>query len=360
VRSKSPALYKELPAGNGIQKGSNKVSKVIDLHSHFVPTSLPDGSGRDSRWPSIEQSSPGEAAIMINNSIYRKIDSRAWDTERRLEDMAADGIDVQVLSPMPELLSTWFSPEDGDVISGAMNEFVATMVSSHPENFLGIGMVPIQDPDLSATRLADIKAMGLIGVEIATHVDGLPLGDPKLDSFYAEAEALDLVVMVHPLRPVGMERIGGRSVVAAATAYPLDTTLAAVSLIAGGVVERFPGLRFMLSHGGGVLPYMLPRLDRMWSMISSASDQLASPPSELCSSFYFDSLVYDARTLAHLIEIVGADRVVMGSDYPFLAQQSRPIEFVESAVSADHASIITGRNAETLLGLSQIEPAGIH
>ncbi|MEX0405291.1 amidohydrolase family protein [Aquibium sp. LZ166] len=340
------------------QAKGHAVSQVTDVHTHIVPPVLPNGKGRDARWPSIQHGENGDAAVMIAGEVFRRIDSSCWDAERRLEDMRADGVDIQVISPMPELLSTWFSPADGDELARAMNEFIARMMADTPGRFRGIGMVPVQDPELAARRLADVKAMGLSGVEIGTHIDGVPLGDRRLDAFFAAAEENDLCIMVHPLHPAGMERLVGPADLGATAAFPLETALAAVSLLTGGVMERFPGLKILLSHGGGALTSILPRLDHAWSIGMSLSRLMSEKPSEVARRFWFDSIVYDPRALTYIADMVGDEHLVLGSDYPFSIQQPQAAAFVGGALGELRSAKVMWRNAENFLG-SVSAPAGL-
>jgi aminocarboxymuconate-semialdehyde decarboxylase len=152
--------------------------KIIDVHTHAVPHRLGAAAGRHKLWPSLEMRADDRAALMIDGKVFREIDSRSWDVERRLHDMADEGTDMQVLSPMPELLSHWLPASDADDLSKIMNDQIAAMVAKAPNQFKGIGMVPLQDAGLAARRLDEIRNLGFCGVEIGTHVNGVPLGDP--------------------------------------------------------------------------------------------------------------------------------------------------------------------------------------
>src|SRR5437588_10229352 len=221
---------------------------------------MPSGTGRNALWPSIEHRDRNTAAVIVGGKVFRAIDSRSWDGGCRLQDMQLDDVDVQVISPMPELLSHWFPVDDADALADHINRAIAQLCSAHPRSFVGIGMVPVQDPALAARRLVDIKALGLFGIEIGTHIHGVALGDPRMHEFYAAAEEADLAIMIHPLHPSGMERIGGRPELAAVAAFPLETALAATSLLTHGVTERFPKLRILLSDCRRFLPWHVPPL----------------------------------------------------------------------------------------------------
>jgi aminocarboxymuconate-semialdehyde decarboxylase len=312
--------------------GEKAVAKAIDVHTHFVPEAMPAGANRNPLWPSIEHRDGNKAAVIVGGKVFRAIDSRSWDANRRLQDMQADDVDIQVVSPMPELLSHWFPAEDADLLSGHINRSIAALCSAHPDNFIGLGMVPVQDPALAARRLAEVKALGLCGIEIGSHINGVALGDPRMDEFYAAAEQADLAIMIHPLHPSGMERMAGRPELAAVAAFPLETALAATSLLTHAVTERFPKLRILLSHGGGALPWILPRLKHAHGLGPPLQELFARDPAEMAKAFYYDTILYDRRALRFLADSVGADHIVVGSDYPFSIKQDRPAEFAERAL----------------------------
>ena len=305
---------------------------TIDVHTHIVPDLLPAGTGRSEAWPSVEVAGPESAAVMVRGKVFRAIDSRSWDVARRLKDMDDDGVDVQVLSPMPELLSHWLPTNEADDLCKIVNDQTAKMIAAKPDRFRGIGMVPMQDPELAAKRLTDLRTLGLLGIEIGTHINGIPLGDERLHPVFAAAEALELVVLVHPLHPAGLERIGGKREFAAVAAFPLETAFAVVSLIGARLFERFPKLRVLLSHGGGAAPWIFPRIDFACSAGNLLKNYLAEPASQTVRRFWYDTITYDHQALGYLASRVGGDRLVVGSDYPFAIRQPRPVEFAQFAL----------------------------
>ena len=323
------------------------MAEAIDIHTHFVPKHIPVEPNRNPLWPSIELKD-GFAAVMVAGKVFRVIDSRSWDAPRRLEDMAADDVDLQVVSPMPELLSHWFPTDDADVLCRHVNRHVAALCDAHKQQFIGIGMVPAQDVQLAAKRLGELKSLGLRGFEMGTHINGVPLGDQRLHDLYAAAAEANLAILVHPLHPTGLDRMGGRPELAAVAAFPLETAFAAVSLMSNGVMEKFPKLRIMLSHGGGALPWILPRLQHSRTIGPPLDGLFAREPSEIARKFYFDSIVYDPAALAFLSAKVGEKAIVVGSDYPFTIKQDRPAVFAEEALSVSRHSLAA--NAKRWLG----------
>jgi aminocarboxymuconate-semialdehyde decarboxylase len=283
---------------------------------------------------------------MIAGKVFRKIDTRSWDVERRLSDMADDGTDMQVLSPMPELLSHWLPPDDAEYLADVTNDEIAAMIARAPRNFAGIGMVCAQDVPRAVRQLQKVKALGFAGIEIGTHINGVALGSDMLFPLYEAAEALDLGIFVHPLHPAGMERVGASPEFAATAVFPLETALASVSLLAAGVPERFPRLRILLSHGGGALSWILPRMDFGWSL--GLKGRMSARPSQLARQFWYDTILYDPASLSFLASAVGSDHIVVGSDYPFSIRQQQPGAFASralrnDAVLADNAFAFLGR-----------------
>lgn len=285
---------------------------------------------------------------MVGGRVFRVIDSRSWDASCRIDDMAADDVDVQVISPMPELLSHWFPAEDADALGRHLNEEMARLCDAHSRHFIGIGMLPMQDTRLAVKRLDELKSLGLRGFEIGTHINGIPLGDERQHEVYAAAEQSNLAIMIHPLHPAGLDRMGGRPELAAVAAFPLETALAAVSLMANGVMERFPKLRIMLSHGGGALPWILPRLGHARRVGPPLDSLFARDPAEVARAFYFDSIVYDQAALEYLAIKVGRDSLLVGSDYPFTIKQDRPAQFAEQALAIPRQTFTA--NARRWLG----------
>ena len=323
------------------------MSLVVDVHTHVVPSQIPADARGGRLWPSIAVDGE-DASVMIDGRVFRRIDSRCWDVGRRLIDMREDGVDVQVLSPMPELLSHWFEPEAGEALGDILNDDIARMIAAAPGRFAGVGMVCMQDVSRALKQMERIKTLGFRGFEIGTHINGAPLGSQALWPIYEAAEALDLTVFVHPLHPAGVERIGAAAEYAAIAAFPLETALAAVSLLAHGVMERHPRLRVLLSHGGGALPWILPRLDQGFGISAAMRQAMSETPSAIARRFWYDTIVYSGSVLRFMAQEIGEDHVVVGSDYPFTIKQDRPGDFAARALGA--LSPCLHANAEALLG----------
>jgi aminocarboxymuconate-semialdehyde decarboxylase len=327
---------------------------AIDIHTHVVPYSLPDAAGRSVRsWPQMAE---GETCrhrrVMIDGKAFRTVTEECWSGERRLEHMASTGITRQVLSPMPELLSYWLPPEHALVLCRHLNDALHAMVVGHPDRFVALGCVPLQDPELAARELERLMALGVFrGVEIGTNIDGVPIGDPRFEAFYATADAVGASLFVHPLHPVGVERLVGPPALVQLLAFHGETALAVASLITGGVLERYPRLRIAVSHGGGGFALTLPRLMFGWSHLNP--DQERRSPIEQARTLYYDTLVYDGPTLRHLIGTFGKTQICIGTDHPFIIQDPNPVgRLAEMGLDEADKKLLMEDNARRFLGES--------
>lgn len=314
---------------------------ITDFHTHTVPAAFPLDTGDEALWPSIRRVSDTAAEVIIADRVFRQIDSRSWDAGVRLSDMDREGIDRQVLSPMPELLSYWFAPRTAQQMCAHLNQSLADMMASHPTRFATYGAVPMQAPELARDMVRDLSAAGFAGIEIGSHVKGLPLGDRSLDPVYEAAEAAGMVVMVHALHPSGLDRVG-KSADAAVSLFPVESTLAALSMLTGGVLARFPGLKILLAHGGGALPILSARLRQVQATVAPPHlARCGGDAVELSRSFHVDSIVYDADVLRFIATRQGPGRVVVGSDYPFAVMQTDPAGFVRDALGIDAETVLS-------------------
>jgi aminocarboxymuconate-semialdehyde decarboxylase len=207
--------------------------KLIDVHCHVIPDSFPDNPSpeRNTRWPCLKIT-PQSASLIIDGKPFRDVDARSWNVARRIDDMDRDGVAVQVLSPLPELLSYWFEDADALSMCDHVNAVIARMVAQHPDRFRGLGLVPLQKPELAARYLERIKTeFGFAGIEIGSNINGVPLGDARFESVYEAAQALSLAIFVHALHPVATKAIGADPGFTALAGFPLDTGMAAASIL---------------------------------------------------------------------------------------------------------------------------------
>jgi aminocarboxymuconate-semialdehyde decarboxylase len=327
------------------------MTECIDVHTHVVPESFPPyaGKGRDVPWPSMAEAHACHKHVMISGKVYRTVSDGCWSVPRRIEDMGGMRVSRQALSPMPELLSYWLPMPDGGALIRFLNEQIAAMVARAPERFVGLGAVPLQDVDRAVEELQYVKKLGFAGVEIASHVNGVSIGDARFEPFFAAAEQLGAAVFVHALRPAGQERIVG-AFTEQAVCFPGDIALACASMITGGIAARHPRLRIAFSHGGGAMALLLPRLVHAWKAIPKARESLTESPAEIAKRFFYDHLVFDPAAVKFLVGSFGASQVLIGSDYPFNMGDPDPLGTLEKA-GLDRA--LTAANARRFLGLPE-------
>jgi aminocarboxymuconate-semialdehyde decarboxylase len=325
---------------------------AIDIHTHIVPYDLPSfpGVAGGESWPSMAASSQcNHRSVMIDGKVFRSVSHECWDVEQRLLHMDATGIGLQVLSPMPELLSYWMPAQNALVLCRHVNEAAALMVEQAPARFAALGCVPLQAPELAARELERLMATGQFrGVEIGTNIDGVMIGDPRFEPFFAAAEALGAAIFVHPLRAAALDRLVGPPGLVQLVAFPGETALAAASLITGGVLDRHPRLRIAFSHGAGGFAMTLPRLAAGWEHLGLGQRRT---PWEQARDLYYDTLVYDGPTLRHLIDIFGSTQLCIGTDHPFLIQELHPLQRLDELQVSDEvrAQLLSG-NALRFLG----------
>lgn len=332
--------------------------KTIDIHAHIVPQNFPadPSGGKNNRWPCMQcdANDAAKATILIGGKPFRALDDRCWNVDRRLSYMAQDGVDIQVLSPMPELLSYWFDVEETVVMGRHLAQTLRDMIDAAPGHFYGLGMVPLQDPDRAAEELLVLKRdYGLHGVEIGTNILGKDLGDPRFKVFFAAAEELGMAIFVHPLNPVGQERWGSVPVLAPIAAFPIDSALAAASMVYAQTLHAFPKLRIALSHGGGSAMTVLNRMQQIWKSAPEMMHALPEAPLKTARRFYYDTLVYEAPLLRALASMFGTGQLIIGTDDPFPIRQQKPGDFLRSSgFAGTELDAMLGANALRFLGIN--------
>lgn len=328
---------------------------AIDVHTHIVPEQFPayGGSTPDIPWPSMAPAHACHQHVMISGKVYRTVNDGAWSVPRRIEGMNAMRVGRQVLSPMPELLSYWLPADDGRVLIRYLNEQIAAMVTAAPDRFIGLGALPLQDMDMALRELEYVKGtLGFAGVEIATHVNGVSIGDARFEPFFAAAEKLGASIFVHALRPIGQDRIVG-PLAEQAVAFPADIGMAVAAIITGGIAARHPNLRIAFSHGGGAFSMMLPRIAHAWRMMPKAKENMPESPEVYAKKFFYDCVVFDPKLVHLLIASYGAGQILVGSDYPFAMGEGDPVGLLErSGLDAAVLAGITSGNARRFLGMA--------
>jgi aminocarboxymuconate-semialdehyde decarboxylase len=343
-------------ARNNLSPSSLTKIMKIDLHTHILPRDWPNlreryGCGG---FVQLEHHAPRCARMMIDGKTFREIQDNCWDPSRRLEECDRHGVTVQVLSTVPVMFSYWAKPEHGHDLARFLNDHLASVVREHPKRFVGLGTLPMQDTNLAVRELERcVKELELRGVEIGTHVNGRNLDDSSVFPILQAAEHLDAAVFVHPWDMLAKDRMS-KYWLGWLVGMPAETALAICSVIFGGVLERLPRLRIAFAHGGGAFPGTIGRIEHGFVCRPDlcAVDNQRNPRDYL-GKFYLDSLVHDADALRGLLRLVGAERVALGSDYPFPLGEAEPGRLIESMsdVSAAIKQRLLAGTALEFLGL---------
>lgn len=327
----------------------------IDVHAHVVPEHFPAyvGASVPAQWPSTAPAHECHRHVMIAGKNYRTVSDKCWSVPKRLADLQAMELDLQVVSPMPELLSYWLAPADGQQLVRYLNETLAAMVAESGGRLRAFGAVPLQDVDLAIAELRYVvETLGFVGVEIGSNVGGVPIGDARFDPFFEACESLGAAVFVHALKPAGMDRLVGPPPLQQVLAYPSEVGLAAASVITTNLLVRRPRLRIAFSHGGGSLAMLLPRLQQAQGVFPALKDTLLMAPAEQARRLFFDTLVFDTPTLQHLVRVFGASQLMVGTDYPFNFHDRTPLaRIADAGFSPEVAEALVRGNAERFLGL---------
>jgi aminocarboxymuconate-semialdehyde decarboxylase len=252
---------------------------------------------------------------------------------------------------MPELLSYWLPLDDAKVMIRFLNDEIAAMIARAPERFVGLGAIPLQDLDTALSELEYVmKKLKFSGVEIASHVNGTSIGDPRFEPFFAAAERLGAAIFVHALRPAGQDRIVGTGFIEQAVCFPGDIGLACASMITGGIAAKHPKLRIAFSHGGGVMSILLPRLVHAWKKIPKARESVSESPEVTAKRFYYDELVFAPSAVSFVVDTFGKSQILVGTDYPFAMGDFKPLDSL-SHLQKSVVAEITSTNARRFLGL---------
>ena len=328
-------------------------SITIDVHSHvavpeataFVKPHLDILS-----MPLVKFATPDTRVLNQQQDADRT--SRMTKYDERFADLDEMGIDLQVIKPLPPQCYYTLPIEIADKASRMVNDGLAEYVSRHPDRFVAFGTVPLQDGAAAAAELERcVKTLGFKGVQILTSVAGKELSDPAFEPFWAKAEQLGVLVVLHPNGFTEADRLS-RFYFNNIIGNPLDTSIALHYLIFDGVLERHPNLNILAVHGGGYLAAYSGRIDHAWGARSDCKGALTKPPSTYLKKIYFDTVVFTPHQLKYLVDVFGADKILMGTDYPYDMAESDPIGHVVSS-GLDNASIaaITGGNVRRLLKL---------
>jgi aminocarboxymuconate-semialdehyde decarboxylase len=325
---------------------------ATDIHTHFFPKSWPDLAARFGTpdWPWIKHTEPGKAIVMLGDREFRHITSACWDVNVRLEDMQRDGIELQIISATPVLFAYGRDPKQALDCARMFNDIALELCAQGKGRLKSLCQVPLQDIDASCAELTRCMRAGHLGVQIGNHLGEKNLDDPGILNFLRHCANEGAAVLVHPWDMLGGSRMP-KYMMPWTVGMPAETQLALVSLIVSGAFDRLPtNLRICFAHGGGSFAFLLGRLENAWHHHPVARGTSQFPPSHYLDRFFVDSAVFDRSTLQFLVEKMGAERVSLGSDYPFPLGEQRVGSLIrESSLSSAAKSNLLANNASRWL-----------
>lgn len=326
---------------------------IIDAHTHTLcpeVNAMVAGRSELAAIPYARDMRPESAEV--DRAQFPVLGRRFNDLDTRRADMEAMGIEHQLLAPAPGQQHYWAEPELLARLSRRQNEHVASLVAADSQHFSGIGTLPLTAPELAVDEATHaVESLGLRGFQIDTRAGGMELSDPALDPLYARLARLDVPLVLHPLGFSDGARLGDFFMVNT-VGNPLEEVIAANHLILGGVLDRHPGLRVKIVHGGGFLPFLAGRLDHAWKRRPEIRRLTAEPPSAYLSRLWYDTVVFDPRLLRMLFELVGPGRLMLGSDYPFdMGDETPRATLAASGIPAEEIAAIEGGTARDFFSL---------
>ncbi|HEY2920873.1 MAG TPA: amidohydrolase family protein [Candidatus Binatia bacterium] len=325
---------------------------IVDLHSHFFPVEALQNLGKfQDRAPKIVLDR-GKLSVTSRIGIRAGLSAGAYDPMARIKALDEMDIDLQAISPSPILLFYWEEPAVAAHFSRKQNEAIQSVVQKHPDRFLGFGSVPLQSVSDAVAIAEEAKNMGLKGLEIGNAVGDKPLDDPSFEPFFDAAQKLEMLLFVHPLEGGVDADDPLMPILGNVLQFTFRTTMMIERMILKGMFEKYPNLRLCLSHGGGLLAFNIWRLDHSYSLRADLKKVIPQKPSEYLKKLHFDTIVHSVAALQYLVRVVGADRVVVGTDYPMAMGDFEPVSKVKQLDLADtEREKILGGNATRALNL---------
>ena len=327
---------------------------TVDIHTHILPENIPNfkekfGYGG---FISLDHHKPCCAKMMMENNFFREVDDNCWSGERRIKECDEQMVDVQVLSTVPVMFSYWAKDEDTLEVAEFLNNHIADLAEKYPKRFIGLGTIPMQNQALAIKELIRCKKIGLRGIQIGSHINDWNLDRVELFPIFQKCEELAMSIFVHPWDMMGKEKME-KYWLPWLVGMPAETSLAICSMIFGGLFEKLPNLKVAFAHGGGSFPATIGRIEHGFNVRPDlcAIDNKKNPKDYL-GNFYLDGLVHDPKMLDYIVDLVGEDKVCLGTDYPFPLGELEPGALIHSMdYSNQKKGKLLGENAMEWLGL---------
>lgn len=329
---------------------------TIDIHTHILPENIPNfrekfGYGG---FVSLEHHKPCCAKMMMDDKFFREVGDNCWSDEVRIKECDEQGVDVQVLSTVPVMFSYWAKDQDTLTVSEFLNDNIADIVKRNPKRFIGLGTVPMQNSSLAIQELIRCKEIGLRGIQIGSHINDWNLDRAELFPIFQKCEELEMSIFVHPWDMMGKDKME-KYWLPWLVGMPAETSLAICSMIFGGVFERLPNLKVAFAHGGGSFPATIGRIEHGFNVRPDlcAIDNNVNPRDYL-GNFYLDSLVHEPKMLDFIVDIMGEDKICLGTDYPFPLGELEPGKLINEMnyTNAKKAKLLA-KNALNWLGINK-------
>ena len=291
----------------------------IDMHSHIIPKNLPDWEKKFGYegFIRLEHHKPGWANMMQGDNFFREINHNCWDPEVRINEYEKYTTQVQVVCTIPVLFAYFSKPKDGLEVARFLNDDLANLVNKYPKKYIGLGSLPMQDPELAVQELFRIRELGLKGIQVGSNIEDKNLNEPDFYPVWEACEKLGLAVLVHPWNMMGKKNMK-KYWLPWLVGMPAETSRAMCSMIFGGIFEKFPNLRVNFCHASGSF---LSTIGRIEHGFNSRPDLVAldnqNNPREYCGHFWVDCITHDQDMLRYVLKMQGSKRVTLGSDYPF-------------------------------------------
>jgi aminocarboxymuconate-semialdehyde decarboxylase len=310
----------------------------IDIHTHIIPKNLNDVTNTfsDPRFLKMDPIDNQSAMLRKDGAAFRKVDCNCWNHQKRIQECVSVSVDAQVLSTIPVLFSYWAKDDEGLTLSKFLNNHIAEVVRNEPSRFIGLGTVPLQNPNMAITEMDRIvNELKLPGIEIGSNVNGENLSEEKFHPIFEHAEKIGCSIFVHPWEMMGQTEMQ-KYWLPWLIGMPAETSRAICSLIFGGVLEKYPNLNIAFAHGGGAFPFTAGRIDHGFNvrpdLCGVDNDVL---PSSYLKQFYVDSLVHDEQAFNFLLDKLSPNQIALGSDYPFPLGELSPGQIIEEMDLSD-------------------------